>query len=156
MPLQCTMRPSGMEVIIRSLAPKQPKPPDTRWLQAFQPGAESPGPSLAWRETQRCWPPVAGLREPSRDRLRESSDWNESNPREVAATLDEVEPGADSISIFVAEAWVDKPSRLSMNLSRSLRGSAAEVFGFMSTRNRRKSPTPSAMQTHEPKMNVMP
>jgi hypothetical protein len=26
----------------------------------------------------------------------------------------------------------------------------------MSTRNRRKSPTPSAMQTHKPKMNVMP
>jgi hypothetical protein len=107
-------------------------------------------------ETLASWRSVAGLREPSRDRLRESLDWNESNPREVAATLVEVEPVADSISIFVVEAWVDKPSRLSMNLSRSLQRSAVEVFGFMSTRIRQKSPTPSAMQTHEPKTNVVP
>jgi hypothetical protein len=30
------------------------------------------------------------------------------------------------------------------------------VFGFMSTRNRRKLPAPSATQTHEPKTNVVP
>jgi hypothetical protein len=75
---------------------------------------------------------------------------------EVATALDEVELGADSILIFVADAWIDRPSRSSMNLSRSLRGSAAGVFGFILTRNRQKSPTPSAMQTHEPKTNVVP
>jgi hypothetical protein len=107
-------------------------------------------------ETLASWRSVAVLHEPSWDRLRGSLDWNESNPGEVAAMLEEVEPGADSISIFVAEAQVDKLSRSSMNLSRSLRRSAAEVFGFMSTRNHRKSPTPYAMQTHEPKMNVVP
>jgi hypothetical protein len=99
---------------------------------------------------------MAKLRELSWDQLRESLDWNESNPREVATTLDEVKPGADSTSSFVAEAWVDKSSSPSTNLSRSLRGSAAEVFGFMSTRNRRKLPAPSVMQTHEPKTNVVP
>jgi hypothetical protein len=52
---------------------------------------------------------VAGLREPNPgDQLRESLDWNESNSREVAATLDEAEPEADSTPIFVAEAQVDK------------------------------------------------
>jgi hypothetical protein len=107
-------------------------------------------------ETLASWRSVANLHEPSWDRLCGSLDWNESNPGEVAATLEEVEPGADSISIFVAEAQVDKLSRSSTNLSRSLQRSAAEVFGFMSTRNRRKSPTPSAMQTHEPKTNVVP
>jgi hypothetical protein len=86
----------------------------------------------------------------------QSLDWNESNPREVAATLDEVEPGAVSTSIFVAEAWSGKLSSPSTNLSRSLRGSAAEVFGLMSTRNQRKLPAPPVMQTHEPKMNVVP
>jgi hypothetical protein len=47
-------------------------------------------------------------------------------------------------------------SSSSTNLSRPLRGSAARVFGFMSTRNRRKLSAPSAMQTHEPKTNVVP
>jgi hypothetical protein len=83
-------------------------------------------------------------------------DWNKSNPREVATTMDEVEPGADSISILVAKAQAGKLSKSSMNLSRSLRRSAAGIFGFMSTRNGRKLPTPSAMQTHAPKMNVIP
>jgi hypothetical protein len=83
-------------------------------------------------------------------------DWNESDPREVATTLEEVELGADSISIFVAEAQVGKLSRSSTNLSRLLRRSAVEVFGFMSMRNHRKLPTPSATQTHEPKMNIVP
>jgi hypothetical protein len=57
-------------------------------------------------------------------------------PGEVAATLEEVELGADFISILVAEAWSGKFSSPSTNLSRSLRESAAEVFGLMSTRNR--------------------
>jgi hypothetical protein len=43
-----------------------------------------------------------------------------------------------------------------MNLSRLLQGSSAKVFGLMSMRNRQKLPTPSAMQTHEPKSNVVP
>jgi hypothetical protein len=82
--------------------------------------------------------------------------WNESNPGEVAATLEEVELGAGSISIPVAEAWSGKLSSPLMNLSRSLQEFAAEIFSLRSTRNRRKLPTPSVMQTHEPKTNVVP
>jgi hypothetical protein len=63
---------------------------------------------------------VANLHELSWDRLCGSLDWNESNLGEVAATLEEVKRGADSISIFVVEAQVDKLSRSSTNLSRSL------------------------------------
>jgi hypothetical protein len=70
--------------------------------------------------------------------------------------LGEVELGAGSISILVAEAWSGKLSSPSTNLSRSLQESVAEVFGFMSTRNRQKLPTPFVMQTHEPKTNVVP
>jgi hypothetical protein len=129
------MRPFGMEVITKSLAPKQPKAP----------------------EMLASWRSVARLRELNPgDRLCKSLDWNESNLREVGTTLDEAEPGADSTPIFVAEAQVDKSSKSSTNLSRSLRRSVAEVFGFMSTRNHQKLPTPSAMQTHEPKKNVVP
>jgi hypothetical protein len=99
---------------------------------------------------------VAKLRELSRDRLRESLDWNESNPREVTSAPDDVAPGADSTSIFMVEAWIDKSSRSSTNLSMSLQRPAVGVFGFMSTRNRRKLPAPSVMQTHKPKTNVVP
>jgi hypothetical protein len=98
---------------------------------------------------------VAGLHELSWDRLCRSLDWNESNPGEVAATLEEVELAEDSISILVTEAWSGKLSSPSTNLLMSLHESAAEVFGLMSMRNRRKLPTPSAMQTQEPKMNVV-
>jgi hypothetical protein len=124
MPLQCIMRPSGMEVIIRSLEPKQPEAPRHAVASRLPTWSkESRSFSSVERdlETLASWRSVAGLRELSWDRLRESLDWNESNPREVAATLDEGEPGADSISIFVAEAWVDKSSRSLTNLSRSLR-----------------------------------
>jgi hypothetical protein len=79
---------------------------------------------------------VAKLRRPSHDRLREPLDWNESNPRKVDAAPDEVAPEADSTSILAADAWIDKLSRSSTNLSRSLRGSTVGVFGFMSMRNR--------------------
>jgi hypothetical protein len=148
-----------MEVITRSPASKHPEAPRhavasglpswSRKSRSFSSMERDPEMLASWRS-------VISLHEPSWDQLRRSLDWNESNPGEVAATLEEVEPGADSISIFVAEAQVDKLSRSSMNLSRSLRRSVAEVFGFMSTRNRRKSPTPSAMQTHEPKTKVVP
>jgi hypothetical protein len=87
----------------------------------------------------------------SQDRLRKSLDWNR-----VVAALDEVTPEADSISIFAAEAWIDKSSRLSTNVSRLLQGPAMQVFDFMSMRNQRKLPASSAMQTHEPKMKVVP
>jgi hypothetical protein len=80
------------------------------------------------------WRSVAG--ESSWDRLCRSLDWNKSNLGEVAAILEEVEFGAGSISIPVAEAWSGKLSSPSMNLSRSLLESAAEIFGLMSTRNR--------------------
>jgi hypothetical protein len=63
---------------------------------------------------------VAKLRRPSRDQLRESLDWNESYPRKLVAALDEVAPEADSSSVLVADPWIDKPSRSSTNLSRSL------------------------------------
>jgi hypothetical protein len=46
---------------------------------------------------------MAGLHEPNWDRLCRSLDWNESNLGEVAATLEEVELGADPISILVAD-----------------------------------------------------
>jgi hypothetical protein len=92
----------------------------------------------------------------SRDQLRESLDWNESNLRKVAATPDEVAPEADSTSVLSADEWIGKSSRSSTNLSRSLRGPAVEVFGLMSMRNQWKLPAPSAMQTHEPKTNVVP
>jgi hypothetical protein len=151
--------PPGMGVIIRSLAPKQPEaprhavasglPPWSRKSRSFSSMERDP-------ETLASWRSVAGLHEPSWDRLCGSLDWNESNLGEVAATLKKFEPGADSISIFVAEAQVDKLSRSSTNLSRSLRRFVVEVFGFMSTRNRQKLPTPSAMQAHEPKTNVVP
>jgi hypothetical protein len=71
-------------------------------------------------EISASWRSVAKLRRPSRDRLRESSDWNESNPRKVVAALDEVMPEADSSSFLIADPWMDKSSRSSTNLSRSL------------------------------------
>jgi hypothetical protein len=159
MPLQCTMRPSGMEVITRSPAPKQPEAPQHAVASGLSSWSIK---SMSFSSMERdlemlgSWRSVASLHEPSWDRLCGSLDWNESNPGEVAAMLEEVEPGADSISIFVAEAHVDKLSRSSTNLSRSLRRSGAEIFGFMSMRNRRKSPTPFAMQTHVPKTKVVP
>jgi hypothetical protein len=102
------------------------------------------------------WRSVAKLHGPNHDRLCESLDWNESNPRKVVAAPDEVVPEADSTSVFAADAWFDRSSRSSTNLSRSLLGPAMEVFGFMSTRNRLRLLAPSAMQTHEPKTNVVP
>jgi hypothetical protein len=99
---------------------------------------------------------VAKSRGPNRDWLRESLDWNESNPSKVAAVLDEVTPEADSTSVLATDAWFDKSSRSSMYMSRLLQELAVEVSGFMSMRNRRKLSAPSAMQTHEPKTNVMP
>jgi hypothetical protein len=159
MPFQCTKRPTGVEVIIRSLAPIPPKAPRR---------AVASGP-LSWRKKYKSfsnaerdsempvsWRSVAKLREPSYDRLREFLDWNKSNPRKVAAVPEEVMPEADSTSIFAADAWFERLSRSSTNLSRSLLEPTTEVFGFMSTRNRLKLPAPSAMQTHEPKTNVMP
>jgi hypothetical protein len=88
---------------------------------------------------------VAKLHKPSHDQQRESSDWNEPNPRKVDAPPDEVTPEADSTSILAADAWIDKSSRSSTNLSRSLQGSAVGIFGFMSTRNQQKLPAPSTM-----------
>jgi hypothetical protein len=107
-------------------------------------------------ETLASCKSVAGLHEPSWDRLCRSLGWNESTLGEVAATLGEIELGTGFNSILVVEARSGKLSSPSTNLSRSLQESAAEVFGFMSTRNHRKLPTPSAMQTHEPKTNVVP
>jgi hypothetical protein len=153
------MRPYGKEVITRSPAPKQPEAPRHAVASGFPSWS---GKSRSFSnmerdpETLASWRSVAGLHELSWDRLCISLDWNESNPREVAATLDEVNPSAVSASIFVVEVWSSKLSSPSTNLSRSLQGSAAEVLGLMSTRNRRKLPTPSAMQTHEPKTNVVP
>jgi hypothetical protein len=63
---------------------------------------------------------VAKLCRPSHDRLHEPSDWNESNPRKVVATLDEVMLEAGSSSVLVADPRIDKSLRSSMNLSRSL------------------------------------
>jgi hypothetical protein len=71
-------------------------------------------------EMSASWRSVAKLRRPSHDRLCESSDWNESNLRKVVAALDEVAPEADSSSVLVADPWIDKSSRSSTNLSRSL------------------------------------
>jgi hypothetical protein len=159
MPLQCTMRPSGMEVITRSLAPKQPEAPRHTVASGF-PSWSRKSRSFSNMErdpeTLASWRSMAGLHEPSWNQLCGSLDWNESNLGEVAAMLEEVEPGADSTSIFVAGAQVDKLSRLLTNLSRSLRRSAAKVFGFMSMRNHQKLPTPSTMQTHEPKTMSYP
>jgi hypothetical protein len=159
MPFQCTMRPSGKEVITRSPVPKQPEAPRHVVASGFPSWSRKSRSSSNMErdpETSASWRSVAGLHEPGWDQLCKSLDWNKSNPGEVTATLEEVEPGADSISICVAEAWSGKLSSPSTNLLRSLRGSAAKVFSFMSTRNRRKLPTPSAMQTHEPKTNVVP
>jgi hypothetical protein len=159
MPFQCMKRPSGVEVIIRSLAPKQPKAP-RRAVASGPPSwsRQSKSVSNAERDSDMSasWRSVAKLRRPSHDWLRESLDWNESNPRKVDAAPDEVASEADSTSILEADAWIDKSSRSSTNLSRLLRGPAAGVFGFMSMRNRRKLPAPSVMQTHEPKTNVVP
>jgi hypothetical protein len=66
------------------------------------------------------WRSVDKLHRLSHDWLRESSDWSESNLRKVVAVLDEVAPEADSSSVLVADPWIDKSSRLSTNLSRSL------------------------------------
>jgi hypothetical protein len=148
-----------MEVINKLLEPKQLEAPRravasglltwSRESRSFSSMERDPEMLASWRS-------VAVLHEPSWDRLCRSLDWNKSNPGEVAATLEEVEPVTDSISVFVVEAQVDKLPGSSTNLSRSLRGSAAEVVGFMLTRNRRKLSTPSAMQTHDPKTNVVP
>jgi hypothetical protein len=70
-------------------------------------------------EMLASWRSVAKLRRPSHDRLHESSDWHEPNPRKVVAVLDEVVLEADS-SVLVADPRIDKSSRSSTNLSRSL------------------------------------
>jgi hypothetical protein len=66
------------------------------------------------------WRSVAKLCRPSHDRLHEPSDWSESNPRKVVAALDEVVLEVDSSSVLVADPRIDKSSRSSTNLSRSL------------------------------------
>jgi hypothetical protein len=71
-------------------------------------------------EMSASWRSVAKLRRPSRDRLRESLDWNECNPRKVVAALDEVALEVDSSSVLVADPRIDKSSRSSTKLSRSL------------------------------------
>jgi hypothetical protein len=53
------------------------------------------------------WRSVAKLCRLSRDRLHESSDWNESNPKKVVAALDEVVLEADS-SVLVADPRIDR------------------------------------------------
>jgi hypothetical protein len=63
---------------------------------------------------------VAELRRPSRDRLRKSSDCNESDSSVVVAARGEVALKMDSSSIFLVEPWVEKLSRLSTNSSSSL------------------------------------
>jgi hypothetical protein len=62
---------------------------------------------------------VAELRRPSCDRLRKSSDWSESDPSVVVAARGGVALKMDSSSIFLAESWVNKSSRLSTNSSSS-------------------------------------
>jgi hypothetical protein len=138
MPFQCTKCPSRAKEIIRLLVPKQPEAP--RCAVASGPSSwsrKSKSFSNAERDSKMSasWRSVAKLHRPSHDRLRESSDWNESNPRKVDAAPDEVTPEAESTSILAADAWIDKSSRSSMNLSRSLRGSTVGAFGFMSMRN---------------------
>jgi hypothetical protein len=151
--------PPRVEVIIRLFAPKQPKAP-RRAVASGLPSwsRESKSSSNVERdlEMSASCRSVAKLRRTSHDRLRKSSDWNESNPRKVVAVLDEDALEADSSSVLVADPWIDKSSRSSTNLSRSLLEPATGVFGFMSMRNQRKLPAPSATQTHEPKTNVMP
>jgi hypothetical protein len=63
---------------------------------------------------------MAELRELSHDRLRKSSDWSKSDPTVVVAAQDGVALKMDSSSIFLAEPWVNKSSRLSTNSSSSL------------------------------------
>jgi hypothetical protein len=86
MPLQCTMRPSGMEVITRSLAPKQPEAPRHAVASGF-PSWSKKSRSFSNRERDpealASWRSVAGLHEPNWDRLCGSLDWNESNPGEL-------------------------------------------------------------------------
>jgi hypothetical protein len=146
-------------VIIRPLAPKQPEAPRRAVASGFPSWSrKSKSSSNVERDSEMSasWRSVAKLRRPSHDWLRESLDWNESNPRKVDAAPDEVVPEVDSTSILAMDAWIDKSSRSSTNLSRLLRGPTAGAFGFMSTRNRRKLPAPTTMQTHEPKTNVVP
>jgi hypothetical protein len=77
MPFQCMKRPSGVEVIMRSLAPKQPEAP-RRAVASGPPSwsRESKSFSNAERDSEMSasWRPVAKLRRPSRVRLRESLD----------------------------------------------------------------------------------
>jgi hypothetical protein len=146
--LQCIMRPSGKEVITRSPVLEQPEAPRHAVSSGFPSWSRKSRFSSDMErdpEMLASWRSVAG--EPSWDQLCRSLDWNKSNPGEVAAILEEVELGAGSILIPVAEAWSGKLSSPSMNLSRSLQESAVEIFGLMSTRNRQKLPTPSATQT---------
>jgi hypothetical protein len=114
--------PSGVEVIIRLLAPKQPEAPRRVVASSFSSWSRvSKSSSNVVRDSEMLasWRSVAKLRRPSRDRLHESSDWNESNPRKVVAALDEVALKADS-SVLVADPRIDKSSRSSTNLSRLL------------------------------------
>jgi hypothetical protein len=77
MPSQCTKRLSGVEVIIRSLVPKQPEAPRravasgpsswSRESKSFSNAERDPEISTSWRS-------VAKLREPSHDQLCESLD----------------------------------------------------------------------------------
>jgi hypothetical protein len=95
-------RPSGVEVIIRPLALKQPEAPQRAVASSFLSWSRvSKSSSNVERDSEMLasWRLVAKLRRPSHDWLRESSDWNESNPRKVVAALDEVALEADSSSV---------------------------------------------------------
>jgi hypothetical protein len=107
MPFQCTKRPSEVEEIIGSLALKQPEVPGR--AVASSPSSwsrESKSFSNAERDSEMSasWRSVAKLHGPSHDRLRESVDWNGSNPRKVVAAPDEVTSDVDSSSVLVADA----------------------------------------------------
>jgi hypothetical protein len=123
MPFQCTKRPSGVEVIIRLLATKQPEAPRRAVASGFSSWSRvSKSSSNVERDSEMLasWRSVTKLRRPSHNRLHESSNWNESNPRKVIAVLDEVTLEADFSSVHVADPRIDKSSRSSTNLSRSL------------------------------------
>jgi hypothetical protein len=110
-------------VIIRPLAPKQPEAPRCAVASGFPSWSRvSKSSSNVERDLEMLafWRSVAKLRRPSHDRLRESSDWNEPNPRKVVAALEEVALEADFSSVLVADPRIDKSSRSSTNLSRSL------------------------------------
>jgi hypothetical protein len=157
---QCTKRPSRVEVIIKPSSPRRPAAPRRAVASSFPIWSKK---SKSFSNVERdsellaSWGSVAELRGPSRDRLCKSSDWSESDLSVVVAARGGVALKMDSFSIFLAEPWVNKSSRSSTNSLSSLWKLAARVFGFMTSMvSRRKSPVPSATQTHELKTSVVP